>query len=250
MSNATLFALAILAVAGLYLLYTTQSASGSSGPSGGILDSILGGGPTDSTIASDGSGDVAPADAWGAPTPDPIAGGDGTGDTGTAPPPASTGAVWLPGDNHTYDNQFVFAAEQMTGDSGAAQPATWAFALFLKCLAWREQGMSWAWSCDSHNPGKVLPNGSRTEDSWGLMQVNVLAHPQYSPASLVDCNQCILAAAPIAWDAWTRANGQVLLAASIYNAGSPDLPANQGYAGPVNDVYYTLAQQTPQLQGA
>lgn len=50
----------------------------------------------------------------------------------------------LPGDNHVYD-------------------------------LWKEQGQSWTWNPSSLN------NNPPVKISYGLMQVNVLAHPMYAP---------------------------------------------------------------------
>ncbi len=162
----------------------------------------------------------------------------GTGSEGSAGPMTTDiPPNWLPGDNHDFDNQFLFAAGAVLNDPGQANPDTWRFALFCKLLAWREQGRSWTWSCTSHNTGN--PPGA--EDSRGLMQVNVLAHPEFAGELLFDCNQNILVAAQIAADAWGRGGGNPLIAGNLYNSGRPNL----GYGSDIQGQFRALAQALP-----
>lgn len=155
------------------------------------------------------------------PPPDPSPPSDGTPPDGITPSPAGTppgaGPVQLPGPNHSYDNQFVYAASLYApedGRFGAVFPDQWTGGLFLKVLTWREHAKSWGpW------PTASINNNPPVEISVGLMQINVLAHTEFTQAQMLDPNQNILAGASIAADAWQRGSADVGLAATVYNEG-------------------------------
>jgi hypothetical protein len=202
--------------------------------------------PTSGSVYTDTSGNpysdpTTPPDVGGA-TLDLGAGGSGD-NLNLAPPEGGTDVtgmpVTLPGDNHDYDNEFLYAASTMTGDPGETLATTWNFALFLKCLAWREQGESWAWSCASHNHNPPV------EDSVGLMQINTLVH-RIAPDAYFDCAKNILAAAPIAWAAWTQGQGDPATAATIYNVGHDPGSPNQ-YGNDVAAQFGGLASELPTM---
>lgn len=140
-------------------------------------------------------------------------------------PPLSTST--LPGDNHDYDNQILYAAgtvyaEQFRGDPLAP------FA--VKSIIWKEQGRSWQW--DTNATGD---NGC----SFGLMQINVCANPEFDALTMLDPNQNILAGTSVLARNY-QASGDWWTAIKAYNGSGA---AASAYANDVLGFLQSLAQQ-------
>ena len=148
---------------------------------------------------------------------------DGGGDPSAAPPAASPGAgkYWpnataLPGDPHTWDNQIIFACVDDT-TSGPAFGYTGGlggdpFAPYVvKAICKWESGFNPA--AKNTNPGS---------NSYGLMQVDLQYHPEFSEADMLDPNLSILAGTAILAGNYEAAAGNWLAAVAAY--GPSDNP--------------------------